>query len=282
MNNMLVRALSGSVYVALIVACILLGPLSFIILMFAFTILGIYELESLLSRKAYINIPVRILDIAASLSILSIIFGLSEWGLIHVYDLVYGWTIVSGLALVLAYFYIPLRIIFAVVTNRPDQAKAFFYSIGTILYISIPMMLLTIIDINFVEGNKLILLTFILIWLNDTGAYLTGCTFGKHKLCERLSPKKTWEGFWGGLVITVIGAGLCGYLFFSSQPWLYAVFGAFVSIFATFGDLFESLIKRSLGVKDSGKLIPGHGGILDRIDSLLVVAYLLPALAFFI
>lgn len=122
-----------------------------------------------------------------------------------------------------------------------------------------------------------ILLMFILIWLNDTGAFLVGSMVGRHKMFERISPKKTWEGLAGGVLFNVLGCILL-YLFhgelFFHLPFGMGVcvtYGALVSLFATWGDLIESLIKRNIGIKDSGNIMPGHGGILDRIDSLLFV-----------
>mgnify|MGYP003461984886 FL=1 len=122
----------------------------------------------------------------------------------------------------------------------------------------------------------MLLAIFIFIWLNDTGAYCVGTLIGKHRLFERISPKKSWEGFWGGLILCVIsGIAIATWLnSYFNGPQLYGwiVLAAIVSIFSTWGDLCESLIKRSIGVKDSGKILPGHGGILDRIDSLLLVS----------
>ena len=112
---------------------------------------------------------------------------------------------------------------------------------------------------------------------------MVGCLIGKHRLFERISPKKSWEGFFGGLGPSIIIAALAarfipdGYVLLSGYAqWI--VFAVLVTIFSTWGDLCESLIKRTVGVKDSGKLIPGHGGILDRIDSLLLVSLAVGAL----
>lgn len=129
---------------------------------------------------------------------------------------------------------------------------------------------------------------FILIWLSDTGAYLVGCTLGKHKLFERISPKKSWEGFLGGCAFAIGGAMLLWHLFTSvwalnfpeasdTTWWQWLVFAIIIIIFGTYGDLSESLLKRASNVKDSGNVLPGHGGILDRFDSLLFcipVAYI--------
>ncbi|MDE6280052.1 MAG: phosphatidate cytidylyltransferase, partial [Paramuribaculum sp.] len=113
----------------------------------------------------------------------------------------------------------------------------------------------------------------IMLWLNDTGAYCVGSLMGRHRLCERLSPKKSWEGFWGGMFFTAVGAVLLMPWYMPGTPWIFgAGTGIIISIAATWGDLVESMLKRSQGVKDAGNILPGHGGILDRIDSLLLAA----------
>jgi len=111
---------------------------------------------------------------------------------------------------------------------------------------------------------------FLLIWANDTGAYLTGVTFGKHRLMERISPKKSWEGFFGGLIIAVLVAWLLsGWLgVVDSIHWM--IISVIISVAGTYGDLIESMLKRSTGVKDSGTIMPGHGGFLDRFDSAII------------
>lgn len=110
-------------------------------------------------------------------------------------------------------------------------------------------------------------------WLGDTGAYFAGRSFGKHRLAPVLSPKKTWEGAIGGFVAAMCGAVLFGWLTGLEIPWyLLALLGGIVDVFGVLGDLAESLLKRSFGVKDSGGILPGHGGILDRVDSLLFAA----------
>lgn len=122
---------------------------------------------------------------------------------------------------------------------------------------------------------------FLLVWANDTGAYLTGVTIGKHKLFERISPKKSWEGFFGGLMLSVIAAWLLsGTLGVTGkQEWM--LIAVITSVAGTYGDLVESMLKRSTGVKDSGAILPGHGGFLDRFDSTLMafpLVYLFVAL----
>lgn len=131
---------------------------------------------------------------------------------------------------------------------------------------------------NYLRGP--VLLVFILIWSSDTFAYLTGRAFGKNPLHAELSPKKTWEGFIGGTLLTAAVGAYCFYAFFQiTNIWQGAILGALMSVFGTAGDLFESALKREKGIKDSGKFLPGHGGALDRFDAFLFGCILMWALA---
>jgi phosphatidate cytidylyltransferase len=124
--------------------------------------------------------------------------------------------------------------------------------------------------LNLLEGRWEALVLLLLVWMNDTTAYVTGTSVGKHKFCEKVSPKKTWEGLIGGLVgVVILGQVLWGYGGEMSRvEWV--GLSVVMAIGATAGDLLESLLKRRSGVKDSGQLLPGHGGLLDRMDSSLV------------
>lgn len=144
----------------------------------------------------------------------------------------------------------------------------------TQIYIGIPLGAMTLIGEWW--NLHIVLALCLMIWINDTGAFLVGSTLGKHRLFERISPKKSWEGFFGGLVFNIAASyffSLHSISFFSID-WNYGQWiglGIATTLFATWGDLVESMIKRDLRIKDSGNIIPGHGGILDRIDSLLMV-----------
>jgi phosphatidate cytidylyltransferase len=129
---------------------------------------------------------------------------------------------------------------------------------------------------DFPEGYKLVFFLLLVVWLGDTGAYYVGKQFGKHKLSPRISPKKTIEGLIGGISASIIAAVVIHYTFFPKFPILHAVIaGVLLSIAGVIGDLAESMWKRSAAVKDSGTLIPGHGGFLDRFDSILFTAPIL-------
>jgi len=156
------------------------------------------------------------------------------------------------------------------------------YSIFPVLYVALPMSLLPVLgystSISGMERDcyspAVPLMLFICVWANDVGAYCTGCTIGKHKLFERVSPKKTWEGSIGGAVLTLVAAWALWKIFpefYSTLPLAVWLGMALVTVvFGTWGDLVESLMKREMGIKDSGKILPGHGGMLDRFDSTLL------------
>lgn len=290
MNNVVVRALSGAVYVALIVFCTLAGGWYFFALTILFTIIGVHEYQNLITHKQGNAIPVciRALDMATALLAVCIAGAAANSYVGSAQPLIYDviapatWACAGSILLILCLI---ARLALSLSLQPGDAVASCATSLTGFCYIAVPMSLLCLAGmlshtgisgaaITFDGGifTNALLTMFILIWVNDTGAFCFGCTLGKHRLCERLSPKKSWEGFWGGFACSVIvGTLLANY---ANMPawWAGALFGASVSVLSTWGDLFESQLKRTAGVKDSGNLIPGHGGILDRIDSLLFVA----------
>ena len=144
------------------------------------------------------------------------------------------------------------------------------------LYISIPLIIIHLIG-NENERRKIILFMFILTWTFDTFAYITGVPFGKHKIIEKVSPKKSWEGFIGGTIFTFLATWLIyninllnTYFFTHLDSVQIIIITVLIPITATIGDLIESYYKRSAGLKDSGNFIPGHGGMLDRMDAFMI------------
>ncbi|MEN3185548.1 MAG: phosphatidate cytidylyltransferase [Atribacterota bacterium] len=134
-----------------------------------------------------------------------------------------------------------------------------------------------------IEYSRWLLLFFVLlVWINDIFAYLIGVRWGQHKVAPTLSPQKSWEGLGGGVLATVLFSMLLGFLWFGIPPWMGSIAGCSVALLAFVGDLFESALKRKAGVKDSGKFLPGHGGILDRFDSFFVVGPLVYFLSWII
>lgn len=134
------------------------------------------------------------------------------------------------------------------------------------IYVALPVMIL--LDLE----AEVILYIFVMVWTNDVGAYLVGSMIGKNRLFERVSPKKSWEGFWGGFIFTLLVSYFYGSSVLGLDTLHVLTIGAVVSVAAVYGDLFESLFKRSFGVKDSGNIIPGHGGFWDRFDALFFAA----------
>ena len=257
MSNLVKRAIFGSLYVGLILAALLLREhLLYMVVFGLITFLATWEWSNLVSTHRLFPLR-RISDSAAAVYLFWATHEIADKGA------EYSFFLIPYVGYLL---YILVRSIYSERQVMPtDLAKVFFGQIYVGVFLSIANIFYTDTE------TLLILLTiFVAIWANDTGAYLAGSTFGRHKLFPSVSPKKSWEGFFGGLIAAVIVSGLL-------LGWEQSYLGVFISIAATWGDLFESMIKRSVGVKDSGNIIPGHGGILDRIDSLL---FTLPAVAF--
>lgn len=262
MKNLVLRSLSGLIYVGLIVGSLLTNEYAFLALCILFIILGTIEFSKLTNQETK---PVFIvLDILLALSLIPAIISA---------------TFISSELLSLTPAILMLLRFVAQLYMPKDRnpLNTLAYSILGLLYVAGPIWIMAYL--YYVESPALILSMFIMIWFNDTGAYIVGSLLGRklipYKMFPRISPKKSWAGFAGGLLFTVASSFVFINIFGEYYQGIDIIemigFAVVVVIFATWGDLIESLIKRTIGVKDSGHIIPGHGGILDRIDSLLFV-----------
>lgn len=268
LKNLSIRTVSGLVYAGLLIGAIVCGPLASGILMAIFAVLASYELESNTVRKDNpSNWFVTWLLDAAILAVIILSMGI---------------IIPLSVAAPIYCFLLILRFLFQIFISQKNPLKSISLVCLEQFYVGLPLCGFVAFVFG-VSNPWIVVCALSMIWINDTGAYLVGSQFGRHKMFPVLSPKKSWEGFFGGLVFNIGAAFVFYYCFrLDSYPilnsvsgWVYI--GLCVSVFATLGDLFESMLKRSLGIKDFGNIIPGHGGILDRIDSLLFVV---PYLAF--
>lgn len=258
LKSLVTRSITGAVYVGVILGSILCGKLEVLAWVLAIiAMLGVYEYQTMVRSNQY----ALFLKIWHSLMAGLPIYIAYEW-------LTDGSVLLAALPLAAYYLFYMIGEIYRI---KRQPAVELGHAYFSHLYIAIPLAFLFLAArVNFL-GTLNLLPIFITIWLNDTGAYLVGSLFGKHKMIERVSPNKTWEGTIGGALIALLVMTIWSYYMGKVGFWLY-VFVLAVVFFATFGDLFESFLKRNYGVKDSGKILPGHGGILDRIDSLLFVA----------
>ena len=201
-----------------------------------------------------------------------------------------GWGITGGLlilASVIAGFsyavtlsimtMISLLVLFTEIVRRQTTGYSYaLWNLGGVLfglvYIILPWSFLILIR-SYPHGQQYLLTIFFCTWSCDVGAYLVGTTFGDRPLCDKISPSKTWEGFWGGLLASVICGSILPILF-EMAPFPITLLGALCGVAGQIGDIAESVLKREAKVKDAGNLIPGHGGFLDRFDSILINATL--------
>lgn len=266
MGEMLKRTLSGFLYILLIIVALFSNSMLLYRSIFSIIVfVAVFEYSNL--TKNNVTRPFRsILDGMAAVYIFCL---LSSDNM----DIVLFLPYLSYL------IYVFVRSIY---TETKDVFGNLSKTLFGQLYIGGSLSMANMMFVKHDNSFILIALIFFCIWANDTGAYLIGCNFGKKRLFPSVSPKKSWEGFWGGFffsVITSLILNFIGVLPESITLLHSVVIGCIISVFATFGDLFESALKRNIGVKDSGNIIPGHGGILDRIDSLL---FALPAVVLYL
>ncbi len=257
MSNMLLRTLVGLVFTVVVVGSAFAGLLPFAILFGFFAAKGFQEFVRLVNpqmrrfqRRAGLGLAVILYLTAAS----TLVYG-TDW----------RWMLI-----------VPVLWLVFMSVEMMKVSASFIIDTSTILmgfiYTVLPFTLLVYLStLNGAFDARLPFGFFLILWANDTGAYLVGKFFGKHKLLEAVSPKKTWEGLAGGVACAMTS----GYFLFSLMPQTFSrmdwvVISLIVAVFANIGDLIESQIKRIKGVKDSGKLLPGHGGVLDRFDGLLI------------
>ncbi len=249
MKELLVRTLSGAVLVAVIIACIFLSPWSCWALALLIVGVGTFEMSRLMHVQSRWQVALGELMAVGSFAMVSL-------GMMNGQPL-------SGVLLLIPF----LPFLLALFSTSDDFKTIAAYDFGSIVLLSVPCFFM--VWLRDVYSPKMLLLVFILLWANDTFAYLTGRLLGKHKLFKRISPGKTIEGSIGGLVFTLAGVTVFSH-FVDWLPMKAAIgMGLIAVVFGTLGDLCESMLKRQAGVKDSGRLIPGHGGILDRFDSVL-------------
>ena len=272
LKNFIVRTLSGAVMLAVVLGAILASEWSFIALMAVITLGGIWEFYNFAQKAGYQ--PMKLLGLFGGMMIFAI--AISLFVLFATKDSTNDslFAIIFGMAIITLLLLVPLMFICELYRKSPTPIANIGSTLMGMLYVALPLSLLILIPALLGNGvwNPWIVIFYIfIIWANDVFAYLFGITLGRHRLFERISPKKSWEGFFGGL----LGAMAMGYvasLVLEADTMTWIGLALVAAIAGVFGDLVESLFKRSVDLKDSGNFIPGHGGWLDRFDALIFSA----------
>lgn len=267
-NNFIQRAITGIIFVGVLIVCILGGPISFTLLFALITALTIHEFGVIISKQPDVEINKPICMLAG----VFLFFGFAYLGVMP------GQTEI----LIPYLFLIIYLLVSELYLKKKNPLNNWAYAMMSQIYIALSFAMLNVLAYHSI-GNEgelsnyqvqynpiLPLSIFIFTWINDTGAYCTGMLFGKHRLFERISPKKSWEGSIGGGVFSIIAAIVMAHYFPFMPISIWIGLALTVVIFGTLGDLTESLLKRTIGIKDSGNILPGHGGMLDRFDSTLM------------
>jgi len=263
-KNLIIRTITGAVFVAAIMTSAIWSPTAFSLLFLLMTMLGLAEFQRLAIPDA------KFIDALPGWLagfIVYTLIGLYATSNAYKADARFLWLI------------LPVIMIYASVSVFYGKEKAIrriAVDLSGLAFVVIPLGLLNLfLNPLLIPGYHtpwLVLGMFIILWTHDTFAYLSGSLFGKHTLYKAISPKKSWEGSIGGFGFAIIAAYIISIFSPELDVWQWMVIALIITVFGTIGDLAESLLKRKAGVKDSGRLLPGHGGILDRVDSILFVS----------
>ena len=263
MKNFIQRAITGLIFVAVLIGCIIGSPLSFGLLFSIISAMATAEFCNLMNKHEGVCVNRNICVLGSvSLFLCFFYYGMNpaQTGIFIPYLIITIYLMVSELYL-----------------KKKHPLNSLAYAMLSQIYVGLPFALLNVLAFHSNGWDSVSEYQFILPlsifafnWINDTGAYCTGMLLGKHPLFKRISPKKSWEGSIGGAVFSMAGAFALAHFFpiMSTAAWV--GMGLTVVVFGTWGDLTESLMKRHLGIKDSGNILPGHGGMLDRFDSAIM------------
>jgi phosphatidate cytidylyltransferase len=259
LSNLQQRVIAAVIGVAFILFAILYNDLTFMLLFCAISTLTQFEFYKLLGLDG--NQPLTYYGTFCGISLIVLTYLIEK-------DIVAfeNYFLISPL----------LAMIFFIKLYKKNDIKPFtnigFTFLG-LIYVALPFSLIIAMAMRGGTYNyEIVIGSLLLLWASDIGGYFAGTKFGKRKLFERVSPKKSWEGAMGGALFAALIAFILGLYFNSYEPWKWYCIGAIIVVVGTYGDLVESLFKRSIAIKDSGSTIPGHGGFLDRFDGLLLSA----------